>query len=154
MKLRTPLLVLLLSVTALPAAAQTATDELEAARTQIQADRKAIVSKLMNMSEQESAAFWPVYNTYREDIRKVDDKLVALAESYFSAPDSLSDKQAQDMLKDWMKLRGDRLNVRKSYVGKFSKAVPTAKVMRFYQIENKMDAVIDYELAASIPLTP
>ena len=154
MKSRALALALLVTFSALPAAAQTATDELEAARTQIQADRKAIISKLMTMTEQESAAFWPVYNTYREDIRKVDDKLVALAESYFGAPDSLSDKQAQDMLKDWMKLRGDRLNVRKSYVGKFSKVVPTAKVMRFYQIENKMDAVIDYELAASIPLTP
>lgn len=154
MKSRVLALALLLTFSAFPAAAQTATDELEAARTQIQADRKAIISKLMTMTEQESAAFWPVYNTYREDIRKVDYKLVALAESYFSAPDSLSDKQAQDMLKDWMKLRGDRLNVRKSYVGKFSKTLPMAKVMRFYQIENKMDAVIDYELAASIPLTP
>jgi len=153
MKSRSLVLTLLLLISAIPAAAQTATDELEAARTQIQADRKAIVSRLMEMSEMESGAFWPVYNAYREEIRKVDDKVVSLAESYFKA-DSLSDKQAQGMLKDWLKLKADRLAVKKSYVGKFSKAVPTSKVMRFYQIENKMDAVVEYELAASIPLVP
>lgn len=142
----------LTALTASPALAQTATDELEAARTQIQADRKAIVSKLMQMTEAESNAFWPVYNTYREDLRKIDDKLVAVAESYFSNADSLTDKQAQDLLSDWMKLRADKLDLRKSYVKKFSKTIPTTKVVRFYQIENKMDAVIDYELAASIPL--
>ena len=153
MKSRAIALGLLLMLSPLPAAAQTATDELEAARTQIQADRKAIISKLMDLTEQQSTAFWPVYNTYREDLRKIDDNLVNLAESYFKA-DTLSDKQAQGMLKDWLKLKADRLAVKKSYVSKFSKAVPTPKVMRFYQIENKMDAVVEYELAASIPLVP
>ena len=151
MRSRALALALLLTLLPLPAAAQTATDELEAARTQIQADRKAIISKLMDLTEQESTAFWPVYNTYREDIRKVDDKLVSLAESYFQA-DSLTDKDAQGMLKDWIKLKGDRLAVRKSYVGKFSKTIPTTKVMRFYQIENKMDAVLRYDLASTIPV--
>ncbi|HET9253505.1 MAG TPA: hypothetical protein VFP58_15435 [Candidatus Eisenbacteria bacterium] len=147
------LAILLVAMTVVsPALAQTATDELEAARTQIQADRKAIVSKLMQMTEAESNAFWPVYNTYREDIRKIDDKLVAVAENYFSNADSLTDKQAQSLLSDWMKLRADKLNLRKSYVKKFSKTMATTKVVRFYQIENKMDAVIDYEMAASIPL--
>jgi hypothetical protein len=152
MKSRALAILFLVLIVASPAVAQTATDELEAARTQIQADRKAIVSRLMGMSETESNAFWPVYNTYREDIRKIDDKLVAVAESYFSSPDSLSDKDAQSLLSDWMKLRADKLNLRKSYVKKFSKAIPTTKLVRFYQIENKMDAVIEYEMAASIPL--
>jgi hypothetical protein len=145
-------LALLLSIAGSPAAAQTATDELEAARTQIQADRKAIVSRLMNMTEAESNAFWPVYNEYREAIRKIDDKLVTTAETYFKGADSLTDKQAQELLSDWMKLRADKLSLRKSYVKKFSKAIPTTKLVRFYQIESKMDAVIEYELAASIPL--
>ena len=152
MKSRALAILLLALIVATPAVAQTATDELEAARTQIQADRKAIVSRLMSMTEAESNAFWPVYNTYREDIRKIDDKLVTVAESYFSSPDSLTDKDAQGLLSDWMKLRADKLNLRKSYVKKFSKAIPTTKLVRFYQIENKMDAVIEYEMAASIPL--
>jgi hypothetical protein len=136
---------------AMPVPAQTATDELETARTQIQADRKAIVSRLLEMTETESAAFWPVYNEYREEIRKVDDELVALSESYFKG-DSLTDKQAQEMLSDFLKLRADRLAVKKAHVKKFSKAIPTTKLIRYYQIENKMDAVVEYELAAAIPL--
>lgn len=135
-----------------PSLAQTATDELETARTQIQADRKAIVARLMDMTEGESGAFWPVYNEYREEVRKVDDEMVQLSESYFKGAETLTDKQAQDMLSRFLSLRSDRLGIRKAYVKKFSKAIPTTKLIRYYQIENKMDAVIEYELAASIPL--
>ena len=135
-----------------PSLAQTATDELETARTQIQADRKAIVARLMDMTEGESAAFWPVYNEYREKVRKVDDEMVQLSEAYFKGAETLTDKQAQDMLSQFLSLRSDRLGIRKAYVKKFSKAIPTTKLIRYYQIENKMDAVIEYELAAAIPL--
>jgi hypothetical protein len=152
MKLRHALLAALGVLIAAPAFAQTATDDLESVRAQIQADRKTIVSKLMSMNDAQSTAFWPVYNDYREAVRKVDDQLVKLAESYFKNADSTSDKQAQEMLSQMLALKSQKLDIRKAYVKRFSKAIPTSKVIRYYQIENKMDAVIEYELAASIPL--
>jgi hypothetical protein len=136
---------------AAPALAQTVTDELEAARSQIHADRKAIVAKLMDMNEAQSTAFWPVYNEYRDAVRKVDDKVVALMKEYASQ-DSLTDAQAQKMLDQWSALKSERAGLQKSYVKKFGKALPGNKLIRYYQIENKMDAVIQYDLAANIPL--
>ncbi len=137
---------------AAPAVAQTATDELEAARAQIHADRKAIVAQLMQMTDTESAAFWPVYNLYREDVRKVDDRVVALMKDYGAQQDSLTDVQAQKMLDQWMGLRAERVGLQKTYVKKFGKALPAKKLIRYYQIENKMDAIIQYDLATNIPL--
>jgi hypothetical protein len=152
MKLRHALLAVVGVLLAAPVFAQTGTDALEAERAQIQADRKAIISHLMEMTEGESSAFWPVYNEYREAVRKSDDKLVQLATSYFKGADSMTSKQSQDALAQMLGAKAEKLSIRKSYVSKFGKVLPIGKVMRFYQIENKMDAVIDYELAASIPL--
>jgi vacuolar-type H+-ATPase subunit H len=134
--------------------AQSDTDVLSSARTQIQADRKAVVAKAMGLTDEQGTKFWPVYSEYRESMRKVDDKLVQLANEYFQNTDKMTDQESQGMLSQWMNLNAEKVNVRKGYVKKFSKAIPTNKVIRFYQIENKMDAVINYELAASIPLTP
>lgn len=152
MNIRTLALASLGLLLAAPLLAQTATDALETERAQIQADRKAIVAHLMELNEGEGAAFWPVYNDYREALRKVDDKLVTLADNYFKNVGTITDKDAEGTINQMLTLRAEKLNVRKAYVKKFSKAVPMTKVVRFYQIENKMDAVIDYELAASIPL--
>lgn len=135
-----------------PALAQTVNDELEAARAQIHADRKAIVAKLMQMTDTESAAFWPVYNTYREDVRKTDDKVVALLKDYAAQESTLTDVQAQKMLDQLTSLRGEKAGLQKVYVKKFGKALPAKKLIRYYQIENKMDAIIAYDLAANIPL--
>jgi len=134
--------------------AQSDTDVLSSARTQIQADRKAVVAKAMGLTDEQGTKFWPVYSEYRESMRKVDDKLVQLANEYFQNTDKMTDQESQGMLSQWMNLNAEKVNVRKGYVKKFSKAIPTNKVIRFYQMENKMDAVINYELAASIPLTP
>lgn len=137
---------------AAPVVAQTATDELEAARGQIQADRKAIVSKLMDMTEGESAAFWPVYNEYREAVRKVDDQMIAVLKEYSDQEATLTDVQTQKMLDQWVGLKGDRVGVQKAYLKKFGKVLPAKKLIRYYQIENKMDAIVQYDLAANIPL--
>jgi len=153
MSLRHALLAGLGVLFAASAFAQSDTDVLEAARTQIQADRKAVVAKAMGLTDEQGAKFWPVYNEYRESMRKVDDKLVQLANNYFQNTDKITDEQSQSMLSQWMNLNAEKVNVKKSYVKKFSKAIPSNKVIRFYQVENKMDAVINYELAASIPLT-
>jgi len=154
MSLRHALLAGLGVLFAASAFAQSDTDVLEAARTQIQADRKAVVAKAMGLTDEQGAKFWPVYNEYRESMRKVDDKLVQLANNYFQNTDKITDEQSQSMLSQWMNLNAEKVNVKKAYVKKFSKAIPSNKVIRFYQVENKMDAVINYELAASIPLTP
>lgn len=153
MKLRHALLAGLGILFATSAFAQSDTDVLEATRTQIQADRKAVVAKAMGLTDEQGAKFWPVYNEYRESMRKVDDKLVQLANDYFQNADKMTDQQSQSMLTQWMNLNAEKVNVRKSYVKKFTKAIPTNRVIRFYQVENKMDAVINYELAASIPLS-
>ena len=134
--------------------AQEINDEIELTRSIIQTQRQAIVTAAMQLTDEESQSFWPLYREYREGMRKVDDRSVRLITGYSENYDSMSDEFAQAMVKEFMAIRQAELDVTRKYMKRFQKILPAQKVARFFQLENKLDAVIDYELASEIPLVP
>lgn len=132
-------------------AAQT-TDEIELTRQVIQTERQAIVTAAMQLTEEESQAFWPVYREYREARSRVHDRTVKLVKEYAESYETLGEDRAESMLREILDIRQSELDLKAKYIKKFKKALPTMKVVRFFQVENKMDAVIDFELATEIPL--
>ncbi len=132
--------------------AQNVTDTVQLTRSVIQTDRKLIVTNASQMTEAESQAFWPVYNEYWLEMNKVYDKRVKLILDYAGHYGKTTDEQAEAMPNDYFKLSEERLNLKKQFVKEFKKALPPTKVARYYQVENKLDALIDVELAAEIPL--
>lgn len=128
------------------------TGEIEMLRSVAQTERRVIVAKAMFLTDQESAAFWPVYNEYRTAVGKVNDQLVKLVTDYAAERDTLTDEQAKTLLNNYIKFEQDVLKLRKKYIPKFGKAMPMTKVARFYQIENKLDILQKLVLASNIPL--
>ena len=106
----------------------------------------------MDDTEQESDVFWPLYREYRGDIDKVVDRQVDLILDLAKDYETLSDDKALAMMEDYLEIRMEILDIRLDYMKKFNKILPGKKVARFYQIENKLTAVIDYDLADEIPL--
>ena len=127
-------------------------DEVELTRSEVQSRRQEIVKELMELTPQESEAFWPVYRDYQRDAAKLGDQRVALIETYFANADNLTDEQADKLLDDAFKLRKNQLDLQKKYVGKYRKVLPAVKVARLYQIENALDAIISANLQASMPM--
>jgi hypothetical protein len=126
--------------------------EIELMRSVAQTERKALVEQAMHLTAEESTAFWPVYNTYRAEIVKVSDQLVKLVTDYAALRDTLTDAQARTLLTDYLAFEQALLTVRKKYVKRFSKVLPMVKVMRFYQVENKLDLLQRLGAASQIPL--
>jgi hypothetical protein len=118
----------------------------------IRANRKALVAVNLNLNDEEAASFWPVYDRYQQEISATGDRMLAVIEYYVAHFRDLSNDKALQLIDDYMAADADRLKVRRSYVGEFAKILPGRTVARFYQIENKMDAVIRYDLAATIPV--
>jgi len=110
-----------------------AQSNLDILRDTIRANKKALVAVNLGLTDAEAKEFWPVYDRYEKDLKGVNDRLVQVIDDYLAVEE-------------------DRAKLRRTYVGDFAKALPGKKVARFYQIENKMDAVIRYELAADIPV--
>jgi hypothetical protein len=150
------LAVLAVSIVAVPTALRAQKEsEAQSVRADLQADRQAIVAANLPLSETEAAAFWPLYREYRMEMAVVGDGLQKLVGSYADAynASTLTDEQGTAMTKEYLKLRKSALDIREKYVSKFGKIIPGKSVMRFYQIENKLDAVVETTLAAGIPLT-
>jgi len=138
---------------AVPAwAGEAAQSNLDILRDTIRANKKALVAVNLGLTDAEAKEFWPVYDRYEKDLKGVNDRLVQVIDDYTSHFKDLSNDQARKLVDDYLAVEEDRAKVRRTYVDDFAKALPGKKVARFYQIENKMDAVIRYELAADIPV--
>jgi hypothetical protein len=106
------------------------------------------------MSDEESAGFWPVYEEYHAEIMAVRDRQARMIADFLKMyrDGALSNEYAETLINDFFDIKSDLLTVQKRFVRKFRKVLPALKVARFYQLENKMDAEIDAQLALFVPL--
>jgi hypothetical protein len=93
-----------------------------------------------------------VYDAFQADLAKISDGAVKLVTYYSNNYRSMTDTAATRMLDEFLTLERDRAALLQSYRPKFSAVLPPLKVARYYQLENKIRAVLNYELAKGIPL--
>lgn len=132
---------------AIPAASRAQNETLvELLRTDIQSEKKEIIAEAMKLTETQSAAFWPVYNKYATDLRKVYDARVAIMKDYADNVNNLTDQKATDLVKRSLKTEGETTKVKEKYFKEFSKAVGPKLAGQFLQYENTLLRVIDLKL--------
>ena len=127
-------------------------DTMEALREKIRADKKLIVSQALQLTDSEAKAFWPVYGSYQSDMITHYNRVGKLLEDFAAGQSAMTDQVATKLLNDFLNLRADHVAILKRYVPRFEKVLPPKKVALFYQVENKIRAVLDYQLAREIPL--
>ena len=159
MKGKTKALVLVLTLTiflagvTMPALAEEKpADNMQILQEKIKADKKLLVSENMQLTEKEAKAFWPVYDSYQKDIGKLNERLIKLIDEYAQNYETMTDQTAQSLTNKYLALESERVKMLQSYVPKISKAVGSKKAARYLQLENKISAVVKFELAANIPL--
>ena len=127
-------------------------DIIELLRSDIATQKKAIMTQAMSMTEAESEVFWPIYNEYQNELRKIGDERVALIKQYADNYDSMSDEMAKDITKRALKQQGDRLSLYKKYNGKLAKALGPKLAARWLQAEHAINTMIDVQVASELPL--
>ncbi len=129
-------------------------DDMQILRDKVAADKKLVVSTAMELTESEAKAFWPVYEAFQKDLHKINDEIATLITSFAKeyTAKSLTDDKAKKLLDYYFAIEDRELKLRKSYIPKLSKVLPGRKVARYMQLENKVRALVKYELAAEIPL--
>ena len=135
------------------AAAQTRpTDDMEILREKLRADKKLVLASALQLTDAEGKAFWPVYNAYQSDMVQHYDRVLQLIDTYSQNYQNLSDEAARKLISDFLALQTNHPAVLKKYAPQFLQVLPAKKVAQLYQIENKLRAVVDYDLAQSVPL--
>lgn len=125
---------------------------LEILRDTLRSNKKALVDVNLALSDEEARKFWPVYDRYQKELAGVQDRLIRVIEDYEANFGSMTDEKAMKLVEEYLAEEQDRAKIRRTFLGPISDALPGRKVMRFYQIENKIDAVLRYELAKTIPV--
>ena len=145
-------LVLLLSLST-SASAQTALDEqIALARQSAHTDRKVIIMGNMTFTADESAAFWPKWKEYRAAVAANGDRTLALIKDFADNYESMTDQKASELMMDSFSIQMQDLVIKQKFAKELTTFMPATRVMRVIQIENKLDAAIDLQLASEIPL--
>jgi hypothetical protein len=129
-------------------------DNMQILRDKIRADKKLVVATNMELTESEAKGFWPVYDQYQKDLQKINKRIANVLETYAAdfRGKSLTDEKAKKLIEEAVAIEQAEANLKSTYAPKLSKTLPVKKVARYLQIENKIRAVVKYDLAQGIPL--
>ena len=127
---------------------------LEIIHDKLKADKKLIVADYMGLTESEAKKFWPVYEEYQSELKKTNQRLLALLESYASdyKSKSMTDEKAKKLLDEWMVIEQEEGKRRGAFAPKVLQALPAKKAARYLQIENEYRILLRYDLARTVPL--
>ena len=121
--------------------------------SQIMADKRAVFAQGMQLTDDESRAFWPVYDEYEAKVKKIDDRFIQLIDDYAAKYSTMTDADARQMLAAKMKLDRERMDLQQAYTKKIAKTVPAIKALRYAQVESRIDNELQRKVQL-IPLAP
>jgi hypothetical protein len=130
----------------------TASSAIELARTGMQADRNTIITTGMNFSDKDAAVFWPIYRDYQYQRSKLDDRRMVVIKQYTQKYQALTDAEAKNMAEQMLEYDSRLLALKKAYFKKFNKALPALTVSKFFQLERRIDLMMDIQVESSLPL--
>ena len=127
-------------------------DNMQIVLEKIRADKKLFVAENMQLTEAEAKAFWPVYDQYQDELFLLRVRTAKLIKDFSDAYEKMTNETAKKLMDEYITIETLGPKLRQTYLPKFRKVLPEVKVVRYYQIENKINAVLIYELAKNIPL--
>ncbi len=150
------MLVVLVLAFATPVVAQTtktSTTNMDILAEKLKADKKLLVAETMGLTDAEGKAFWPIYDAYQADLQKINARLKTTIEGYAKDYNAgtMTDEKAATLTKEGVAIEEALVTLKKTYVGKLNGVIPATKIARFVQVENKVRALVNYQLAAGIP---
>ena len=143
----------IMAFVSIPAFAQDKpTENMELILEKARADKKQLVAESLKLTEMEAKSFWPIYDSYQKGLGKLFDRKIKLIQNYAKNYETMSDEVAKSLLDESMANEREYLKLRQSFVPKFRKVLSEKSVVRYYQIEYKIRAIMEYDIAKQIPL--
>jgi len=141
---------------AAPVVAQTAqsgTTNMEILAQKLKADKKLVVAQTVGLTDAEGKAFWPIYDAYQADLAKINDRLKTGIDAYakdYNAS-TMTDAKASALTAEMIAIEESLVALKKTYAAKLNGVIPATKIARYIQVENKIRALVNFELADGIP---
>ena len=131
----------------------TVTDEdIALLRKDLRAMKMQVIGQNMSLSEDEGQKFWPIYNHYVRDLQVVNDQKYALLKQYAEMWSTMSDQDAMIYVRHWLEVDGQAQALRLRYVPVVSQVLPGKKAATFFQLDRRLNMIVDLQLFSQIPL--
>jgi hypothetical protein len=144
------LIVFLFSITNV--IAQDVDSYIELLKTDLKANKKAIITEAMEFTEDQSEVFWPIYREYEFELDKLSDKRISNIKDFANNYDMLTDEKAKQLIDNAFDFQEDRLDLNKKYYNKFSEALTPIVAAKYMQLEYEIQTLIDLSINSNLPL--
>ncbi len=134
------------------APAATAANDMQSLRSAVKADKRALVASTLELTPQEATKFWPIYDKYQRALNAANRQIALAVEDIVARDRPMSDQFAKQLAKEMMEADQNELKARQTMQKGVLKVLPPKKAARYLQLESKIRAFQDYDLASAIPL--
>ena len=124
----------------------------EVLRADLRAKHAEVIGKVMRLSGKEAEAFWPIFGDYQRDLKKLNDEKMNLLKEYYRSYENLTAEKAYELAERVLDYEAGRVKLKRHYFQKFSKALSPQTAVRFFQMENQLQALVDLQIASELPL--
>jgi hypothetical protein len=124
----------------------------EVARADLRAKHAELIQKVMQLSEKEGEAFWPLFRDYERDLMRVNDEKLDILKEYTRSYENLTEEKAYELAERTLDYEAGRIKLKREYFKRFSKVLSPKSAAKFFQVENQFQMLIDLKISAEIPL--
>jgi hypothetical protein len=143
-----------LVLAAAPAVPQDVAQSLELSREAVDKQKRIIVAGSLPLSDEEADAFWPLFDAFQKELKKIDRQSDRLVAEYSAEYATLAGARARTMIDETLRIEEDRVKLKRVWLKRMESVLPPRLLARYFQLENKFQAVVAADLAKQIPLVP
>ena len=121
-------------------------------RQDLRAKKMQVIGQNMSLSDAEAQKFWPIYNHYVKDLQEVNNQKYALLKQYAQMWGTMTDQDAVIYVRNWLEADGQAQALRVKYVPVVNQVLPGKKAATFFQLDRRLNMIIDLQLFSQIPL--
>ena len=125
---------------------------IELLRSDLRSSKSQVVGQVMQLDTEESNKFWPVYKAYESDLTKIGDQIVSLVKKYAENYDNLTPPVADELATKLLDIEKQRIELKSVYYGKMKAALDPVTALRFLQVENQLEKLLDLQIASELPV--
>ena len=124
----------------------------ELLRQDIGTKKVALITEVMQFTDQESEVFWPLYREFDFEKSKIGDETLKLIKNYAAHFENITDEKAVELMNTSFDLQKKKLALKQDYLKKIGKVIAPARAVKFMQVMNQIEMIIDIQIASQLPL--
>jgi hypothetical protein len=128
------------------------TSYLEILKSDVRTQRRALITGAMSLTEEQAQKFWPIYKEYENESDKLVDRELELIKKYADMYKGMTDDVADKLLNEAMELEQAELDLNKKYYKKMKKELGAKTAAKFRMVDNRINLMINLQIAASVPV--